>query len=76
MMGHDKLKVILVIFPEKSSFNTTMQFGPHMSQNYATLYPRQLYLIIPSLKILKCSVMSYNSQTKVLLVYLKNVISG
>ena len=71
MMGHDRLKkVVLVIFPQKSSFNTIMQFGPNMGQNYATLYPRQLYLMIHSLKILKCSMMGYNSQTKVLLVNL------
>ena len=70
-MGHDRLKkVVLVIFPQKSSFNTIMQFGPNMGQNYATLYPRQLYLMIHSLKILKCSMMGYNSQTKVLLVNL------
>ena len=71
MIGDDRLKkVVLVIFPQKSSFNTIMQFGPNMGQNYATLYPRQLYLMIHSLKILKCSMMGYNSQTKVLLVNL------
>ena len=41
-----------------------------MGQKYATLNPRQLYLMIHSLKILKCSMMGYNSQTKVLLVNL------
>ena len=70
-MGHDRLKqVVLVIFHQKSSFNTTVQFGLNMGQNYITLCPRQLYLMIHSLKILKCSMMGYNSQTKVLLVNL------
>ena len=71
MMGRDRLKrVVLVIFPQKSSFNTMVQFGPNMSQNCATLCPTQLYLMIYFLKILKCSLMGYNSQTKVLLVNL------
>ena len=72
MIGHDRLKkVVLVIFPQKSSFNTILQFGSNMGKNYATLCPRQLlYLMIHSLKILKCSMMGDNSQTKVLLVNL------
>ena len=71
MIGHDRLKkVVLVIFPQKSSFNTIVQFKPNMGQDYGTLCPRQLYLMIHSLKILKCSMMGYNSQTKVLLVNL------
>ena len=71
MMGHDRLKkVVLVFFPQKSFFNTIVQLGPNMGQNYATLCPRQLYLMIHSLKILKCSMMGYYSQTKVLLVNL------
>ena len=72
MIGHDRLKkVVLVIFPQKSSFNTILQFGPNMGKNYATLCPRQLlYLMIHSLKILKCNMMGDNSQTKVLLVNL------
>ena len=75
MMGYDKLKkVVLVIFPQKSFFNTIVQFGPNMGQNYATLRPRQLYLMIHSLKIFKCSMMRYNSQTKVLLVNLPKEI--
>ena len=58
MMGHDRLKkVVLVIFPWKSSFNTIVQFGQNMGQSYATLCPRQLYIMIHSLKILKCSMM-------------------
>ena len=37
MMGLDRLKkVVLAIFPLKSSFNTIVQFGPNMGQNYAT----------------------------------------
>ena len=71
MIGHNRVKkVVLVIFPQKSSFNTIVQFGPNMGQNYATLCPIQLNLMIHSLKILKCSMMGYNSQTKVLLVNL------
>ena len=71
MMGLDRLKqVVFVIFPQKCSFNTIVQFGPNMGQNYATLCPRQLYLMILSLKILKCCMMGYNSQTKFLLVSL------
>ena len=71
MMGRDRLKkVVLVIFPQTSSFSTIVQFGPNMGQNYATLCPMQLYLMTHSLKILKCSMMGYNSQTKVLLVNL------
>ena len=71
MVAHDRLKkVVLVIFPQKSSFNTIVQFGPNMAQNYATICPRQLYLMIHSLKIMKCSMMGYNSQTNVLLVNL------
>ena len=71
MMRHDRLKkVVLVIFPQKSSFNTIVQFEPNMGQNYVTLCPTQLYLMIHSLKALKCSMMGYNSQTKVLLVNL------
>ena len=71
MMGHDRLKkVVSVIFPQKSYFNTIMQFGLNTGQNYATLYPRQLELMIYSLKLLKCSMMGYISQTKVLLVNL------
>ena len=76
MIGHDRLKkVVLVIFPQKSSFSTIVQFRPNMGQNYATLCPRQLYLMIHSLKILKCSMMGYNSQTKVLLVNLPKKFS-
>ena len=33
----------------------------NLSQNYATLCPKQLCLMIDSLKILKCSMMGYNS---------------
>ena len=72
MIGHDRVKkVVLVIFPYKFSFQTIVQFGPNMVQNCATLSPRQLYLMIPSLKTLKCSIMGYNSYTKVLLVKLR-----
>ena len=47
-----------------------MRFGPNMGQNYATWYPRQLYLMIHSLKILKYSMIAYNRETKVLWVNL------
>ena len=44
MMGHDRLrKVTLVSFLQKCSFSTIVQFGPNISQNYATLYPKQLF---------------------------------
>ena len=68
MIGQDRLKkVVLVIFPQKSSFNTIVQFGPNIGQNYATLCTRQLYLMIHSPKILKCSMMGVQ-QIKALLV--------
>ena len=71
MMGHDRLKnLVFIIFPQKSFFDTIVQFGPNMDQNYTTLCSRKLYLIIHSLKILKCSMMGYNSQMKVSLVNL------
>ena len=61
-MGHDRLKkVVLVNFPWKSFFNTIVQFGPNIDQSYATLRPRQLYLMIHSLKFLKCIMIEYNS---------------
>ena len=54
MMRHDRLKkVVLIIFPEKSSFNKILQCGPNMGQKYATLCPKQLYLMIHSLKLFK-----------------------
>ena len=38
MMGFDRLKkIVLVIFPQKSSFNVIVQFGSNMGQNHATL---------------------------------------
>ena len=71
MMGHDILKkVVLVIFPQKSSFNTIVKFGLNLGQNYATLCLRQLVLMVHSLKLLSCSMMGYNSQTKALIVNL------
>ena len=70
-MGYDRLKkVVLFIFPQKSSFNKIVQFRPNMGQNYESFCPRQLYIMIHSLKIFKCSMMGYNSQTKLLLVTL------
>ena len=66
MMGHDRLKkVVLVIFSQKFSFNAIMQFGPNMDQNYATLYPRQLYLMIHSLKIVRPKYYQLVNQTKI-----------
>ena len=62
MMGHVRLKtVVLVIFPYKSSFNAIVQFGLKMGENYATLW--HLYLMIHSLKILKCSMMGTKDQS-------------
>ena len=63
-------KVTLVSFPQKSSFNTIVQFDPNFGKNYVTLCPRELCLLIHSLKILKCGMIEYNSYTKVILVNL------
>ena len=65
-MGQKRLtKFALVSFPQKSSFNTIVQLGHNSGQNYTTLCPRQLCLMINSLKILKYGMMRYNSYTKV-----------
>ena len=66
MMGHNRLtKFTLVSFPQKSSFNAIVIFGHNLGQNHTSLCPRQLCLMIHSLKILKCGMMGYNSFTKV-----------
>ena len=58
-MGHNILtKFALVSFPQKSSFNTIVQFGHNLGQNHTTLCPRQLYLM-------KYGMMGYNSYNKV-----------
>ena len=41
-------------FPQKSCFSANRQFEPNLGQNYATLYRRQLSLMICSLGFLKC----------------------
>ena len=41
-------------FPQKSCFSANEQFEPNLGQNYATLYRRQLSLMICSLGFLKC----------------------
>ena len=65
MIGHNRLtKFALVSFPQKSSFNTIVQFGHNSGQNHTTLCPRQLCLMIHSLKTLKYGMMGYNSYTK------------
>ena len=51
VMGHNILtKFALVSFPQKSSFNTIVQFGHNLSQNHTILCSRQLCLLIYSLK--------------------------
>ena len=58
-------------FPQKSFFSAIGQFGHKLGQNYATLWHKQLYLMICSLRILKCcSMMGFNIQTKVMSVSL------
>ena len=47
------------------SFNTIVQFGHNLGQNHSILCPRQLCLVIYSLKIVKYGIMGYNSYTKV-----------
>ena len=38
-MEHDRLKkAVLVIFPQKSSFNTIMQFGLNLGEIWAIIY--------------------------------------
>ena len=61
-------RLVLVIFPLTFSFDTILEFRLNLRQNHATLCIRQLFLMILSLRIFKCSVMGYNSYTKVLLV--------
>ena len=66
VMGHNILtKFALVSFPQKSPFNTMVQFGHNFSQNHTISCPRQLCLMIHSLKILKYTMIGYNSYTKV-----------
>ena len=78
MMGAPLLdKQKLVSFSQKSSFSATGQFGPDLGVNCALLCPRQFCLMIHSIKKLKCSMMGYNSKTKVMLVNLpKKSLSG
>ena len=67
MMGHNRLtKFALVSFPQKSSFNTIVQFRYKLGRNHTTLCPRQLCHMIHSLKILKYGMIGYNSYTKVI----------
>ena len=71
MMGHDRLKkVVLVIFPRNPLLTQLCNLGRIWAKINATLCPRQLCLMIHSLKILKCSMLGYSSQTKLLLVNL------
>ena len=66
MMGHKRLtKFALVSFLQKSSLNTIVQFGHNSGKNDTTLCPRQLRLMIHSLKVLKYGMMEYNNYTKV-----------
>ena len=66
MMGHKRLaNFALVSFPQKSSLNTIVQFGHNSAKNHTTLCPRQLRLMIHSLKVLKYGMMGYNTYTKV-----------
>ena len=77
MIGHNRLtKVVLVSFLQRSSFSTIEQFISNLGQNYGTLCPMQLFLMIHSLKILKCSRMGYSSYTKVMLLCQKNFFGG
>ena len=66
VMGHNILtKFALVSFPQKSSFNTIVQFGHNLGQNHTILCPRQLCLLISLSKNLKYGMMGYNSYTEV-----------
>ena len=77
MIGHNRLtKVVLVSFLQRSSFSTIEQFISNLGQNYGTLCPMQLRLMIHSLKILKCSRMGYSSYTKVMLLCQKKFFGG
>ena len=77
MIGHNRLtKVVLVSFLQRSSFSTIEQFISNLGQNYGTLCPMQLFLMIHSLKILKCSRMGYSSYTKVMLLCEKFFLGG
>ena len=49
VMGHNILtKSALVSFPQKSSFNTIVQFGHNLGQNHTILFPGKLCLLIHS----------------------------
>ena len=49
VMEHNILtKFALVSFPQKSSFNTFVQFGHNLGQNHTILCPRKLCLLIHS----------------------------
>ena len=63
-------------FSPEISFSTIEQFISNLGQNYGTLCPMQLRLMIHSLKILKCSRMGYSSYTKVMLLCQKNFFGG
>ena len=63
--GHNILtKFSFASFPKKSFFDTIVQFGLNLGQKYTTLFPRQLCLMIHSLKIVEYGMMGYNSYTK------------
>ena len=77
MMRYNRLtKFALVSFPQKSSFNTIVQFGHNLGKSHTTLCPRQLCLMIQSLKILKYGMIGYNSYTKVTVNLPKKFLSG
>ena len=74
IMGHRQTKADkgnIGQFPQKSLFSAIGQFGHNLGQNYATMWCKQLYLMICSLRILKFrSMMGFNIQTKVMSVSL------
>ena len=52
MIDHNRLtKSALVSFPQKSSFNTIVQFGYNLSPHHKILCPQQLCLMINALRI-------------------------
>ena len=73
-MGHNILtKFSFASFPKKSFFDTIVQFGLNLGQKYTTLFPRQLCLMIHSLKIVEYGMMGYNSYTKLTNQFTKKV---
>ena len=66
VMGHNILtKFALVSFPQKSSFNTIVQFGHSLGQNHTILCRGQLCLLIHSLEVWNMVWWGCNSYTNV-----------